>query len=342
MIWTAKQLAELLQGELIGNPETKLSHPSKIEEATEGSVCFLGNMKYEHYLYETKAALVLIPKDFQPKQNVNSCLLKVDSVYESVAKLLEIYNNKTKAAKSIHPSAIIDSSSVLGSENSIGPYVVVESSCTIGSNNIIHAQVYIGENASIGDHCVIHPGVKIYANTIIGSHCIIHSNTVIGSDGFGYVPNQNKEYQKIAQIGNVIIEDHVEIGANCSIDRATMGSTIIERGCKIDNLIQIAHNVTIGHDTVIAAQAGIAGSSKIGSNSIIGGQVGIAGHLNVAKGTMIQAQSGIASNLLIENGKWYGSPAIDYFSYLRAYSEFTKLPNLRKRLEDLEKKQAKE
>ncbi len=328
-------MARLLEGTVEGDPETLITHPSKIEEANSGSICFLGNPKYEPYLYQTEAAAVLVDRTFQPSEKVRPALIRVENVYLSVSKLLQEFENKAHYT-GIHPSAIIHESAILDDQVSIGAHVVISEGVRIGKGSRIYPQVFLDRNVKIGEQVVIHSGVKIYQDCIVGNRCILHSNVVIGSDGFGFSPDGNGNYKKIPQLGNVELGNDVEIGSNTSIDRGTMGSTRIGDGCKLDNLIQIAHNVQIGNHTVIAAQTGIAGSTKIGSNCQIGGQVGIAGHLTIADGSQIQAQSGIASTLETPNGKWYGSPAIEYLSFLRAYAEFKALPSLVKRIKKLE------
>lgn len=336
MVLTAAELASMTDGELLGNPATILTHPSKIEEGQEGSICFLSNPKYEHYLYETKASLVIVSKDFEAKQEVKPALLKVDNVAMTVSRLLAQFDQSQQTkSHSIHPSAVISTSSKLSDNVYIAASVVIEDNTIIGENVQIHPQVYIGSNVTIGKNTILFPGVKIYKDCVIGEHVILHSNVVIGSDGFGFTPNEHGVYSKVPQIGNVQIGNHVEIGANTTVDRGTLGSTIIGNGVKLDNLIQIAHNVNIGENTVIAAQTGIAGSTKIGKNCMIGGQVGIVGHITIADGVMIQAQSGISSSIKEINSKWYGSPAMNYQDFLRSFVEFRKLPELRKKLEDL-------
>ncbi len=328
-------MAKLLDGTVEGDPETLITHPSKIEEASSGSICFLGNPKYEPYLYQTEASAVLVDRAFQPSEKVRPALIRVENVYLSVSKLLEEFEIKSNYT-GIHSTAIIHESAHVGENVSIGAYAVIGEGVHIGNGTRIYPQVYLDRNVRIGEQVIIHSGVKIYKDCIVGNRCILHSNVVIGSDGFGFSPDSDGNYKKIPQLGNVELGNDVEIGSNTSIDRGTMGSTRIGDGSKLDNLIQIAHNVQIGNRTVIAAQTGIAGSTKIGSNCQIGGQVGIAGHLSIADGSQIQAQSGIASSLDTPNGKWYGSPAIEYLSFLRAYSEFKSLPSLSKRIKKLE------
>lgn len=335
---TSRDLAELVGGELVGDPSIVIVGPSKIEEGGTGTVSFLANMKYEQFFYDSTASVIIVDRNFIPKQSYKASLIKVDDVYTTVSNLLEQFQSSTKSNAGVHPQAIVKDPSGIDSTAYIGPLVVIEQGVKIGANTTIMAQSYVGRNVSIGANCVIHPGVRIYHDCLIGDNCVLHSNVVIGCDGFGYAPDETGKFKKVPQLGNVILADDVEIGSNTTIDRATMGSTMIGRGSKIDNLVQIAHNVKIGENTVVAAQTGIAGSTKIGNYVMLGGQVGIAGHLQIADGTKVQAQTGIGTNIIEKNTKWYGSPAIDYFTYLRAYSEFKKLPETIKKLLSLERR----
>jgi len=336
---TAKELAALLNGTVEGDPDAWVDRPSKIEEGGKGSISFLGNDKYEPYAYKTDASILLVPKNWRPRQSVRPTLLRVDDVYAAIAKLFRQFGQvQAPGLSGISDLAFIHEAAKIGEEVAIGRYSVVEQDAQIGDHCQLGDQVYIGAGTKIGKHCRIHPGARILHGCIIGDHCIVHPNVVIGSDGFGFAPQSNGSYEKIEQLGNVIIEDHVEIGAGTTIDRATMGSTIIRRGVKLDNLIQIAHNVEIGENTVIAAQAGIAGSTKVGKNCQIGGQVGFVGHLKIADGTRIQAQSGVASSVKTNNQALFGSPAFNYTDYVRAYAIFKKLPDLYKRINAMEKK----
>ena len=334
---TANQLAQMLNGTVEGNPEVSVSRPAKIEEGTAGSISFLANPKYEHYAYSTASSILLVSKDFAPTQAIAATLIRVDDVYSCVAILLEKFGQKTENQGIVSQKSSIHSSVILAENVSIGDMSVVDENVNIGENTFIYPQVFIGKNVRIGKNTTLYPGVRIYQDCIIGDNCILHANAVVGSDGFGFAPQEDGTFKKVAQIGNVIVEDNVEIGANTTIDRGTLGSTMIRKGVKLDNLIQIAHNVDIGENTVIAAQTGVAGSTKIGANCMIGGQVGIVGHLKIADKTRIQAQSGIAANINEANTAWYGSPAIPYSNYLRAYAVFKQLPDLLKRLTQLEK-----
>lgn len=336
MIYTAKTIAEYLGGEVEGDPETEINNITKIEEGIPGSISFLANMKYEHFIYETRASAVIVNKTFTPSQTIPCSLIRVDDAYSAFASLLRMVEKTNKKRSGKDKRSFVHKKARYGKNVYIGAFAYIDEHAIIGNNVEIHPQVFIGSNVSIGDNTIIHPGVTIYHNCKIGSNCIVHSGTVIGSDGFGFAP-EAATYKKIPQIGNVVIEDNVEIGSNCSIDRATVGSTLIRKGVKIDNLIQIAHNVEIGENTVICAQAGIAGSTKIGRESMIGGQVGIIGHLTLADGTKIAAQSGIGHSVTEKNKILQGSPAFDIHTYQKSYVLFRKLPDLYTRINELEK-----
>ncbi|MFM8448776.1 MAG: UDP-3-O-(3-hydroxymyristoyl)glucosamine N-acyltransferase [Haliscomenobacter sp.] len=331
-------LASLLNADLEGNPNTLISRPSRIEEGGAGSVSFLGNPKYESHVYSTTASALIVPRDFQPKQPLTMCLIRVDDVYAAVSMLLERFGESQVAATSgVSDRAAIASDARIGSDVSVGHFTVVEAGAIIGDQCRIGAQVYIGRNVHIGAGSILYPGVRVLDDCRIGTGCILHSNAVIGADGFGFAPLEDGSYKKIPQIGNVVLEDLVEVGANTTIDRASIGSTLIRQGVKLDNLIQVAHNVEIGAHTAIAALTGIAGSAKIGERCMIGGQVGIAGHLKIAAGTKVQAQTGIASHVKEPNTYLGGSPAIDFNQYIRAYTVFKQLPDLYKRFHVIEK-----
>ena len=336
---SAKKLADLLGGTIEGDGDVLISKASKIEEATLGSIAFLANPKYEEYVYTTEASVLLVSKSFAPKEKIKPTLVRVDDVYHSVSILLSQFGHQAEKSgisdraiigenNSIHPTAYVGHMSVIGDE------------VLIGAGSQIDSQVSIGNKVKIGENVRIYPGVRIYKDCVIGDNCIVHANVVIGSDGFGFAPNPDGSYSKIPQIGNVIIEEDVEIGANSTIDRATMGSTIIKKGVKLDNLVMIAHNAEVGMNTVIAAQTGVAGSTKIGAQCVIGGQVGFAGHVKIANGTKIQGQSGVNKSITEEGISLYGSPALNYRDFLKSYSIFRKLPELQERVQNLEKKQA--
>lgn len=336
MEFTAAAIAEFLKGEITGDPEIKVNTIAKIEEGHEGALSFLANPKYEHYIYSTGSSVVLVNRDFVPSAPVKATLIRVSNAYESFASLMTLVDQSKPKKKGIHPSAIIEKSARIGKDVYIGALAYIGENCVIGDNCRIYPQTYIGDNTKVGDDCLIYPGVKIYHECVIGNKCTIHAGSVIGSDGFGFAPQSETEFMKIPQLGNVILEDHVEIGANVAIDRATMGSTVVRRGVKLDNLIQIGHNVEIGENTVMAGQTGIAGSTKIGRNCMFAGQVGIAGHLKVADNTKIGAQAGVAGDIKDENQIVIGSPAIEHRNFLRSSVIFRKLPEMKSKIDYLE------
>lgn len=338
MKFTAKQIAEALCGKVEGNPDIEVSNLSKIEEGKPGTLSFLANPKYASYIYETNASIVIVNENFTPEKQVNATLIRVKDAYSSFASLLEMYQQSKSKKTGISKQACIDSSAKIEEGVYVGEFVSIGPGTQIEKGVKIYPNTVIGENCKIGAETIIYAGVKIYDDTIIGNECTIHAGVVIGSDGFGFAPQEDNNYRKVPQIGNVVIEDHVEIGANTTIDRATLGSTIIRKGVKIDNLIQIAHNVEIGENTVIAAQTGISGSTKIGKNCMIGGQVGIIGHLVIADGVKIAAQSGIGKNIPEENYIVEGSPAFNVRDYQRSYVHFRRLDTIVKRINDLERK----
>ena len=336
MKFKAQQIADILEGELVGNPNEEVSKLSKIEEGEKGALTFLSNPKYNSYLYATNASVVIVNKSFVSEKEVNTTLIKVADAYSSFSKLLEFYNEAKNNKKGREKPHFIAESSKIGKNEYIGAFAYIGENVVIGQNVKIYSNAYIGDNTIIGDNTVIFAGVKIYHDTQIGKNCKIHSGAIIGSDGFGFAPDEKGEYRAIPQIGNVIIEDNVDIGAVCTIDRATLGSTIIRKGVKLDNQIQIAHNVEIGKNTVIAAQTGIAGSTKVGEGCIIGGQVGIVGHLNIGNNLRIQAQSGISKNLK-DDSVVQGTPAYGYNDYFKSYAIFKNLPKLVDKINNLEK-----
>jgi UDP-3-O-[3-hydroxymyristoyl] glucosamine N-acyltransferase len=337
MEFTAATIAGFLKGEIEGNPDIKVNTIAKIEEGIEGALSFLANPKYEHYIYDTKSSVVLVNRTFVPSASIGATLIRVENSYEAFASLLRLVDQARPRKKGIHPAAIIETSAKVGSDVFIGPYTYIGENCIIGDGCSIYPHVYIGDNTRLGNNCTLNPGVKIYHDCLLGEGCIIHAGSVIGSDGFGFAPQSDNEYMKIPQLGNVVLEDHVEIGANVTIDRATMGSTIIRKGVKLDNLIQIGHNVEVGENTVMAAQTGISGSTKIGKNCMFGGQVGLAGHLKIADGTKIGAQGGILGDVKEENTVILGSPAIELKQYLRSTVVFKKLPEMKVKIDSLEK-----
>ena len=337
MEFTAAAIAGFLKGEIVGDPEIKVNTIAKIEEGQSGALSFLANPKYEHYLYTTKSSIVLVNRSFVPTAKVEATLIRVENAYEAFASLLQLVDQSRPRKKGVHPTAIIETSAVVGNDVYIGPYVYVGENCLIGDECSLYPNVFVGDNTKIGKKCNLNPGVTIYHDCVLGDNCIVHAGTVIGSDGFGFAPQSDSEFMKIPQLGNVVIEDNVEIGANVTIDRATMGSTIIRKGVKLDNLIQIGHNVEIGENTVMAGQTGVAGSSKIGKNCMFGGQVGISGHLKIADGTKIGPQSGVPSDIKDENMVLLGCPAIGYKDFFRSSIIFKKLPELSKKIDELEK-----
>jgi len=336
MKFTAQQIADILEGEVEGNPNEEVFKLSKIEEGEKGSLTFLSNPKYNPYLYTTNASIAIVDKIFVLEKEIKTTLIRVDNAYKAFSKLLEFYNDvKNNKQGRENPHFIADSAKI-GDNEYLGAFSYVGENVTIGSNVKIYPNSYIGDNSIIGNNCVIFSGVKIYSETTIGNHCKIHSGCIIGSDGFGFIPDSKGHFKAVPQIGNVIIEDHVDIGSGSTIDRATLGSTIIRQGVKLDNQIQIAHNVEIGKDTVIAAQTGIAGSTKIGKNCMIGGQVGIVGHITIGNGVKIQAQSGVTKSIK-ENEIVQGTPAFKYNDFNKSYIHFRNLPKILAALTDIEK-----
>ncbi len=338
MQFTAQQIATLIKGKLEGNPDAKASSVAKIEEAEEGSLCFLSNSKYEEYLYTSNASIIIVNESFELIRPVKPTLIRVEDAYSSFAFLLDKYNEIISgAAKTgIEQPCYISPTAKIAKNVYIGAFTYIGEHAVIGSGGKIYPGCYIGNNVTIGDNAKIYSGVKIYDECHLGNDVVIHSGTVVGGDGFGFAPLTDGTYKKIPQIGNVIIEDDVEIGANTTIDRATMGSTVIRKGVKLDNLIQVAHNVEIGEHTVIAAQTGISGSTKVGKNCVIGGQVGMVGHIHIADGTKINAQSGISKSVINMNTTINGSPAFEYKSSLKSQAIFRNLPVLQHRLQKLE------
>jgi UDP-3-O-[3-hydroxymyristoyl] glucosamine N-acyltransferase len=336
MEFDALTIAGFLKGEIEGNPNIKVNTVAKIEEGHPGALSFLANPKYEHYIYTTKSSVVLVNKTFVPSAKIEATLIRVDNAYESFASLLRLVDSARPRKTGVHPTALIEPSAKIGSNVYIGPYAYIGENCVVGDGSSLFPHVYIGDNTKVGNNCILNHRVTVYHDCLIGNGCIIHAGSVIGSDGFGFAPQSDNEFMKIPQLGNVVLEENVEIGANVTIDRATMGSTVIRRGVKLDNLIQIGHNVEVGENTVMAAQTGIAGSSKIGKNCMFGGQVGIAGHITIAEGARIGAQAGILGNVK-ENSTIIGSPAMDHKQFLKAYTVFRKLPEMKSQVDKIEK-----
>ncbi len=336
MEFTASQIAGILEGEVVGNPEIAVHKLSKIEEGMAGSLTFLANPKYTPYVYSTKASIIIVNRDFTPEQKLDLTLIRVDDAYKSFSKLLAYYNQVKFTKTGVESPVFISESARYGENFYMGAFSYLGNNVVLGDDVKIYPNVYIGDNVTIGDRTIVFAGAKIYSETIIGNDCVIHSGAIIGADGFGFAPNENGEFSKVPQTGNVVLEDHVDVGAGTTIDRATLGSTILRRGVKLDNQIQIAHNVEIGEHTVIAAQTGVAGSTKIGRRCMIGGQVGIVGHIIIGDRVKIQAQSGISRNVK-DDEVLQGSPALGYGDYNKSYVHFKNLPKLVNRIEDLEK-----
>ena len=329
---TAGHIADQINGTVIGDRDIDIFNISKIEEGSKGSLTFLANPKYTEFIYTTKASAAIVSIDFEPTEKIELTLIKVKDPYSSFTTILELFDKDLSKRKGISQLTDIDKSSKISDSSFIGSFSTVGENSVIGEKCIIENQVFIGNNVEIGNGCLIYPGVKILDDTIIGQNCIIHSSTTIGSDGFGFAPNDDGSYKKIPQTGNVVIGDNVEIGSNSTIDRATLGSTIISNGVKLDNQIQVAHNVEIGENTAIAAQSGVAGSTKIGKNCMIGGQVGIIGHIKIGDNVKIQAQAGVTSNIE-SNSRVTGTPAISYMNYNKSYVHFKNLPEIVKKID---------
>lgn len=336
MKFTISQIADILEGEIVGNAQAEVFTLSKIEEGEKGSLTFLSNPKYTSHIYTTKATATIVSKDFNPEKEIATTLIKVEDAYKAFSKLLSFYEQVKNKREGIESPSYISKKAIIGKNCYIGTFTHISENVKIGNNVKIYPNTFIGTNVVIKDNTTIFSGVNICSDSIIGENCYIHSGVVIGSDGFGFVPNEKGLYDKIPQIGNVILEDNVEVGAGSTIDRATLGSTLIKKGVKLDNQIQIAHNVEIGENTVIAAQTGIAGSTKIGKNCMIGGQVGIVGHITIGNNVKIQAQTGVARNVA-DNETLQGTPALSYATFNKSYVYFKNLPQIVSTIEDLKK-----
>ena len=339
MEFSAKQIAQMLEGRVEGNENAVVCKLCKIEEGEKGGLSFLANPKYNHYLYSTKASIVIINEDFEPEEEIKTTVIRVKDAYSCFAKLLEIYNQYRLNKNGISSLAFIDKQAEIAEDVYVGEFAVISKGAKIGKGSKIYPHVYIGDDVKIGENVTLFAGVRIYHDTVIGNNCILHSGAVLGADGFGFAPLADGTFKKIAQIGNVVIEDDVEIGANATIDRATMGSTKVMKGTKIDNLCQLGHNVVIGQSTAMAAQTGVAGSTKIGNNCFIGGQVGFSGHIKVGDRCSIGAQAGIISDVKDE-ARIIGSPAIDAKAYMKSYVYFRKLEQMKNKMDELEKRLA--
>ncbi len=340
MNFTAALIAEFLKGSVEGNPEATVNDISKIEEGKPGTLSFLANPKYEKFIYDTQSTIVIVNADFQPQKDISATLVRVKNAYESFAALLRLYDQSKPRKSGVSKMASISETASLGKELYVGDFTVVAENTTLGDGVQLYPQVYVGDNVKIGEGTILHPGVKVYEGCEIGANCVIHAGAVIGGDGFGFAPNQENNYEKVPQVGKVIIEDHVEVGANTTVDRATIGATILRKGVKLDNLIMIGHNVEIDENTVIAAQSGISGSTKVGKNCMFGGQVGLIGHITIASGVKIAAQSGISKDVKEEGMVIQGSPAFEFGPYQRSYLLFRNLPKIREQINELERKVA--
>jgi len=336
---TAAQIAELIGGTVEGDPNASATRGAPIETAQAGDFTFLDNLKYEAFVYSTEASILLTHTDFKPAQPLNPTLVRTDDVRSALATLLKAVDqgNRTNGA-AISEKAHIHPEAKLGAGTEIGVFAVIEQGAVIGMNCKIYPQVFIGRNVRIGDNCILYPGVRVHFDCEIGNNCILHANAVIGADGFGYAPQPDKSWAKIPQVGKVVLEDDVEVGASTCIDRASLGSTVIRSGAKLDNLIHIAHNVEVGRNAVLAAQVGVAGSTHLGNGVRVGGQVGFAGHIKIAEGTQIQAQSGLASSIETPKTAVFGSPAIGYRDFIKAHIVFKQLPELQRKVLELERK----
>lgn len=326
----------MLDGKLEGNPEVKVSNIAKIEEAGDGMLSFIANPKYEEFIYSTQASILIVNENLVTERPVKPTLIRVKDAYSSFALLLEKYKQMVGNKTGVQQPSYIPASVKMGANVFVGAFAYLGENVVLGNNVKIYPGVYLGDNVIVNDDSVIYPGVKVYDNCVLGRRVMLHAGCVVGGDGFGFAPQPDGSYKKVPQIGNVVIHDDVEIGANTTIDRATMGSTVIRQGVKLDNLIQVAHNVDIGTNTVIAAQTGVSGSTKIGQNCVIGGQVGMVGHIHIADNTKINAQSGLSKSITDPNTSWNGSPAFDYKSSLKSQAIFRNLPDLEKRVKELE------
>ncbi len=338
MKFSAQQIAALLNGEVVGDANVIVHTLNKIEEGERGGLSFLSNPKYNHHLYTTQASIVIVGKDFVPEKEFSTTLIKVDDAYGAFATILQAYEKSRQEQKTgVSKLASVDPSASLGKGVYVGEYVYIGANVQVGDGTKIYPQAYVGDDVKIGHDCFIYPGAKILHQCVLGNECVLHAGAIIGSDGFGFAPQKDDDFRKVPQIGNVVLEDRVDVGANTTIDRATMGSTIIRRGVKLDNLVQIAHNVEIGENTVMASMCGVSGSTKIGKNCMFGGQVGVAGHLVIADGVKLAAMSGVAANILKPNSVEMGAPSFSHKPFLHSYVYFRKLPALAEKIKNLEK-----
>ena len=340
MIFTATQIADLLQGRVEGNPNAEVWNVAKIEEGAPGMISFLANPKYIHYLYSTRSSIVIVNDDFEPTEPVNTTLIRVKDAYACFAKLLAFYDQMTQNKRGLSSLAFVSSTAQCGENVYLGEFAFVGEHAKIGNNVKIYPQVYVGDGCSIGDNTILYPGVKLYRNTVVGSNCILHAGVVLGADGFGFAPQPDGHYEKIPQVGNVVIEDNVEIGANTTIDRSTMGSTRVHRGVKLDNLVHLAHNVEVGENSALAAQVGVSGSTYLGKNCVVGGQSGFVGHISIADGSKFGGQSGIMGSIKKENQEFMGTPIQPLRNYLVSNARFRHIDEMARKIEALEKELA--
>ena len=340
MKFLASQIAALLNGTVEGNPDTEVWNVAKIEEGATGMLSFLANPKYTPYIYETKSSVVIVNKDFVAEKPIETTLIRVDDAYASFAKLLAFYDQVSQDKKGVSSLAFVSSSAKCGDDLYLGEFAFIGENVTIGNNVKVYPQVYVGDGCVIGDNTILYPGVRLYRNTVVGRRCIIHAGAVIGADGLGFAPQEDGHYEKIPQVGNVMIDDDVEIGANTTIDRSTMGSTHIHKGVKLDNLIHLAHNVEIGENSALAAQVGVSGSTHLGKNCVVGGQSGFVGHLHIANGSKFGGQCGIMGSIKEENQEFMGTPIQPLRQYLKTNARFRHLDEMARQLETLEKELA--
>ena len=337
MKFYASQIAELLAGTIEGDPKAEVWNVAKIEEGAEGMLSFLANPKYTPYIYETKSSVVIVNNSFVAEKPVSATLIRVEDAYASFAKLLSFYDQMSQDKKGVSSMAFVAATAQCGEDLYLGEYAFVGEHVKLGNHVKVYPQVYIGDGCVIGDHTVLYPGVKLYRNTIVGKRCILHAGAVIGADGFGFAPQEDGHYEKIPQVGNVVIEDDVEIGANTTIDRSTMGSTRVHKGVKLDNLVHLAHNVEVGENSALAAQVGISGSTHLGKNCVVGGQTGFVGHLHIANGSKFGGQCGVMGSIKEENQEFMGTPIQPLRQYLVSNARFRHIDEMARKIDDLEK-----
>ena len=337
MKFLASQIAALLSGTVDGDPNAEVWNVAKIEEGRPGMLSFLANPKYTSYIYETQSSVVIVNRDFEPKQPVAATLIRVDDAYASFAKLLAYYDQLSQDKRGVSSLAFVSPTAKLGENLYLGEFAFIGENATIGDNVKVYPQVYVGDGVVVGDNTTLYPGVRLYRNTVIGQRCIVHAGAVIGADGFGFAPQEDGHYEKIPQVGNVVVDDDVEIGANTTIDRSTMGSTRVHKGVKLDNLVHLAHNVEVGENSALAAQVGVSGSTHLGKNCVVGGQSGFVGHLHIADGSKFGGQSGIMGNIKQENQEFMGTPILPLRQYLTSNARFRHIDEMARKIDALEK-----